>query len=63
MIVVATVGTSSITRETGEIDEEAIGKFCTEVVTLRRAGHRVGPAARGRDQPRRFASGEAPAAR
>jgi glutamate 5-kinase len=41
VIVVAKVGTSSITRETGEIDEEAIGKFCTEVVTLRRAGHRV----------------------
>src|SRR5262245_26112978 len=41
MIVVAKVGTSSITRETGEIDEEAIGKFCREVVTLRQAGHRV----------------------
>jgi glutamate 5-kinase len=41
VIVVAKVGTSSITRDTGEIDEEAIGKFCAEVVTLRRAGHRV----------------------
>src|SRR5690606_7596872 len=30
-----------ITSEAGEIDEEAIGKFCAEVVGLRRAGHRV----------------------
>jgi glutamate 5-kinase len=41
MIVVAKVGTSSITSDTGEIDEEAIGKFCAEVVELRRSGHRV----------------------
>ena len=35
VIVVAKVGTSSITGETGEIDEAAIAKFCTEVATLR----------------------------
>ncbi len=41
MIVVAKVGTSSITDEAGEIDETAIAKFCAEVVSLRRSGHRV----------------------
>ena len=41
MIVVAKVGTSSITSDSGEIDDEAIAKFCREVVQLRRAGHRV----------------------
>ncbi|HEX6421856.1 MAG TPA: glutamate 5-kinase [Acidimicrobiales bacterium] len=41
MIVVAKVGTSSITNDTGEIEDASIAKFCAEVVTLRRAGHRV----------------------
>ena len=41
MIVVAKVGTSSITGDTGEIDASAVGKFCAEVVRLRQAGHRV----------------------
>ena len=41
MIVVAKVGTSSITSESGEIDEDAIAKFCREVVALRQVGHRV----------------------
>jgi glutamate 5-kinase len=41
VIVVAKVGSSSITRATGEIDEDAIGKFCAEVVELRDRGHRV----------------------
>jgi glutamate 5-kinase len=41
MIVVAKVGTSSITAESGEIDAAAVGKFCQEVARLRRAGHRV----------------------
>ncbi|HKH24881.1 MAG TPA: glutamate 5-kinase [Acidimicrobiales bacterium] len=41
MIVVAKVGSSSITDERGEIDEAAIVKFCLEVASLRRIGHRV----------------------
>jgi glutamate 5-kinase len=41
MIVVAKVGSSSITTEFGEIDESAIAKFCTEVAALRQIGHRV----------------------
>ena len=41
MIVVAKVGSSSITSKSGEIDESAIAKFCAEVVVLREAGHRV----------------------
>ena len=57
MIVVAKVGTSSITTETGEIDESAIAKFCAEVVrpaAQRPPGgdgdqrrHRRGPAGTG----------------
>jgi glutamate 5-kinase len=41
VIVVAKVGSSSITDERGEIDEAAIVKFCLEVASLRRIGHRV----------------------
>jgi glutamate 5-kinase len=41
VIVVAKVGSSSITSDSGQIDDAAIGKFCDEVVELRRAGHRV----------------------
>ena len=41
MIVVAKVGTSSITNDSGEIEDAAIAKVCAEVVTLRRSGHRV----------------------
>src|SRR5690606_24580661 len=41
VIVVAKVGTSSITDESGEIDEAAIEKFCREAALLRRDGHRV----------------------
>ncbi|HEX8803094.1 MAG TPA: glutamate 5-kinase [Acidimicrobiales bacterium] len=41
MIVVAKVGTSSITDEAGEISGPAVAKFCREVVALRQAGHRV----------------------
>ena len=41
MIVVAKVGSTSITSDSGEIDEAAIGKFCADVVRLRLAGHRV----------------------
>jgi glutamate 5-kinase len=41
MIVVAKVGTSSITDESGEISGSAVAKFCREVVSLRQGGHRV----------------------
>ena len=41
MIVVAKVGTSSVTDLHGEISATAIDKLCTEVGTLRGAGHRV----------------------
>ena len=41
MIVVTKIGTSSITTDTGEIDEVAIAKFCTEAAALRTLGHRV----------------------
>jgi glutamate 5-kinase len=41
VIVVAKVGTSSITDDQGEIAVEAIEKFCVEVAALRAAGHAV----------------------
>jgi glutamate 5-kinase len=41
VIVVAKVGTSSITNESGEIDAKAVRKFCTETAGLRSKGHRV----------------------
>jgi glutamate 5-kinase len=41
MIVVAKVGTSSITSDSGEIEDSAVAGFCAEVVRLRQAGHRV----------------------
>jgi glutamate 5-kinase len=41
VIVVAKIGTSSITDASGHIDESAIGKFCTEVAGLGQLGHRV----------------------
>ena len=41
MIVVAKIGTSSITTDEGAIDEQAVEKFCTEVAALRLLGHRV----------------------
>ncbi|MEJ7584663.1 MAG: hypothetical protein WKF43_11400, partial [Acidimicrobiales bacterium] len=40
-VVVAKIGTSSITDAHGEIDEDAIAKFCADVAGLCRAGHRV----------------------
>ena len=40
-LVVAKIGTSSITDEQGEIVEGAIAKFCGEVAALRAQGHRV----------------------
>jgi glutamate 5-kinase len=41
MIVVAKIGTSSITDERGVIEVAAIEKFCAEVASARDAGHRV----------------------
>lgn len=41
MIVVAKIGTSSITDAHGEVDGHAIEKLCAEVATLRGQGHRV----------------------
>jgi len=41
VIIVAKIGTSSITDEQGEIDTAALGKFCAEVAALRDAGHTV----------------------
>ena len=41
MIVVAKIGTSSITDDDGVIEESSIAKFCTEVAGLRAAGHQV----------------------
>ena len=40
-IVVAKIGSSSITADDGTIDEAAIAKFCREVAGLRAAGHQV----------------------
>ncbi len=40
-VVVAKIGTSSITTEAGGVDDAAIAKFCTGVATLRAEGHTV----------------------
>ncbi len=41
MIVVAKIGTSSVTSPGGEVDSAAVGKLCDEVAGLRRNGHEV----------------------
>ncbi len=41
MIVVAKIGTSSLTDEEGEIDGVAVAKVCAEVAELRSSGHSV----------------------
>jgi glutamate 5-kinase len=41
MIVVAKIGTSSVTDADGEVAPHAIGKLCTEVAALRATGHQV----------------------
>ncbi|HEX9530030.1 MAG TPA: glutamate 5-kinase [Acidimicrobiales bacterium] len=41
MIVVAKIGTSSITGAAGEIDQAAVAGLCAEVAGLRRSGHRA----------------------
>jgi hypothetical protein len=35
MIVVAKIGTSSVTTGAGRVDESAVGKLCTEVAQVR----------------------------
>ena len=39
MIVVAKIGTSSVTATDGSVDTAAVGKLCREVAELRRQGH------------------------
>ncbi|MDX6537400.1 MAG: glutamate 5-kinase, partial [Gaiellales bacterium] len=41
MIVVAKIGTSSITDADGEIREDAVEAYCAEVAAVRAAGHQV----------------------
>lgn len=41
MIVVAKIGTSSVTRDGGDVDVAAITKLCGEVAGLCRSGHQV----------------------
>ena len=40
-VVVAKIGTSSITDDHGDIDGSAVAKFCAEVAELRGTGHQV----------------------
>jgi len=39
--VIVKIGTSSVTAAAGEVDTLALGKFTTEVINARRAGHEV----------------------
>ena len=41
MIVVAKIGTSSLTDDHGEVSASAIARLCSDVASLRGAGHRV----------------------
>ena len=41
MILVAKIGTSSVTTAEGEVDVAAVAKLCAEVAPLRREGHSV----------------------
>ncbi|MGH9286361.1 MAG: glutamate 5-kinase, partial [Acidimicrobiales bacterium] len=41
MIVVAKIGSSSVTAESGEIDQAAVAKLCADVAEVRAAGHPV----------------------
>ncbi len=41
MLAVVKVGTSSVTSPSGEIDDVALRKLCSELVSARRAGHQV----------------------
>jgi glutamate 5-kinase len=41
MILVAKIGSSSVTDSAGRVDEAAVAKLCAEVATVREAGHQV----------------------
>jgi len=41
VIVVVKVGTSSLTAESGELDDDAMVKLCAEIAAARAAGHQV----------------------
>jgi glutamate 5-kinase len=41
MLVVAKIGSSSVTDDDGEVVRTAIAKLCAEVATARQAGHRI----------------------
>jgi len=41
VILVAKIGTSSVTASDGSVDATAVGKLCAEVAALRREGHEV----------------------
>ncbi len=41
MIVVAKIGTTSITGEGGSVDEPAVDRLCAQVAALRSAGHQI----------------------
>jgi glutamate 5-kinase len=41
LLVVAKIGTSSITDHHGDIDADAVAKFCAEIAQLRAEGHQV----------------------
>ncbi|HLI15955.1 MAG TPA: glutamate 5-kinase [Acidimicrobiales bacterium] len=41
MIVVAKIGTSSVTSASGAVDAEAVGRLCAQVAAARAAGHEV----------------------
>jgi glutamate 5-kinase len=41
VLAVVKIGTSSITADSGELDDAALRKLCTELVEARRAGHQV----------------------
>jgi glutamate 5-kinase len=41
MIVVAKIGSSSVTDSAGRVDEAAVAKLCADVATVREAGHQV----------------------
>ena len=41
MIVIAKIGTSSVTAGDGSVDTAAVAKLCAEVAGLRREGHTI----------------------
>lgn len=41
MIIVTKIGTSSVTDDSGHVDQAAVARLCSEVAALRGVGHRV----------------------